>query len=85
MQQVSLTSQQRERQPREEKSQKKEDPSACSIGEVTKHCAFQSFVVRGSGGKLAKAAGAEVSGEFVVQISPRGERAIGSVGSGGFE
>ena len=50
---------------REEKSQKKEDADARKGRKVTKHCVFSMFCgSRGSKSRLAKAAGAETSGEM---------------------
>ena len=55
----------KERRSKKRKSQKKEDPGARKGRKVAKHCVFP--VIYGSGGsqsRLAKAAGAETSGEM---------------------
>ena len=54
-----------ERRPKKRKSQKKEDPGARKGTKVAKHCVFP--MICGSGwlkSRLAKAAGAEPSGQM---------------------
>ena len=53
-----------ERRSEKRKSQKKEDAGAGKGRKVAKHCVFPIYGSRGSKSRLAKAAGAEPSGQM---------------------